>query len=288
MGFYVIDFYTYYQENCIVEAPVGPTIPSKPRPEGLPSLKNNLKDSVDYNGKRNGGQHFDRTGYRNPDGDRELIRIKDPELMFKADNLSDRYSPRFFSWGDSYATFIVKYWGDRAGIVANEPQWEKLKALGVKPGEPVVFDEVVKYVENSLAIKTYYEEKNSGTSVVLTRLRNIGQYSKIIRDIFPSAVELPEKDGEYLDFFNNVLVNRLPHWEAGDKDDDKRVRELHKKLKAIPTSATIVACQEIVDKNAKLLAMLNLGHIEDTLRLNPHDRYAKTYAEISIINALKN
>lgn len=287
MGFYVIDFYTHYQENCLVEAPVGPTIPSKPRPEGIPSLKNNLRPSVDSRGKPNGGFHFDRTGYRNPDGKRELIRIKEPELMFKAHKLSDRFSPKFFKWGDGYANFIVKYWGDRSGIVTNEPQWEKLLSLGVKPGEPIVFNEVLEYVENSPAIKTYYEEKNSGTSVILTHLRQIGHYSKIIRDIFPSVVELPEKDQEYLNFFTNVLVNELPHWEQSDKDDDKKVRALNKKLKAIPTSATIVACQEIVDKNGRLLNLLDLFEIERLLREFPNDRYAKTYAEISIINALK-
>lgn len=287
MGFYVIDFYTYYQENCIVEAPAGPVIPAKPRPEGLPSLKNNYRISKDGYSAAKGHAFFDRTGYRNPNGDRELIRIKEPELMFKAHNLSDRYSPKFFKWGDAYALFIIKYWGDRSGIVANEPQWEKLLSQGVKPGEPVVFNEVLDYVENSAAIKTYYEEKNSGTSHILTQLRTIGQYSKVVSGIFPPVKELPEKDQEYLDFFNNVLVNELPHWEASDKDDDKRVRAIQKKLKAIPTSATIVACQEIVDKNANLLAMLNLHHIEDSLRRNPNDRYAKTYAEISIINALK-
>lgn len=287
MGFYVIDFYTYYQENCIVDVPAGPVVPSKPRPEGLPSLKNNLRPSVDSRGKLTGGTHFDRTGYRNPDGTRELIRIKNPELMFKAYNLSDRYSPKFFKWGDSHASFIVKHWGDRSGIVANKVQWEKLLGLGVKPGEPVILNEVLAYVENSPAIKAYYEEKNSGISPNLTSLRNIGQYSKIIGNIFPPIKLLPEKDEEYLSFFNNVLVEGLPHREAGDKDDDKKVRALSKKLKAIPTSATIVACQEIVDKNERLLKLLDLFEIERLLRDNPNDRYAKTYAEISIINALK-
>ena len=287
MGFYVIDFYTHYQKNCLVDTPVGPTIPAKPRPEGIPSLKNNVRPSTDSRGNPNGGVFFDRTGYRNPNGTHELIRIKEPELMFKAHDLSDRHSPKFFKWGDGYALFIAEYWGDRSGIVANEPQWEKLLSLGVKPGETVVFNEVLEYVENSPAIKKYYEEKNSGTSVTLTYLRQIGEHSKVIRDIFPSVEALPKKDQQYLDFFTNVLVSALSRWEQSDKDDDKRVRTLNMKLKAIPTSTTIVACQEIVDNNAKLLAMLNLRHIEDTLRLNPHDRYAKTYAEISIINALK-
>ena len=287
MGFFVIDFYTYYQENCIVEVPANYVpIPSKPKPEGLPSLKNNIRPSVNSMGKVT-GTFFDKTGYRNPNGDRVLERIKEPELMFKAYKLNDRFNPRFFKWGDAYATFIVKYWGERSGIVANEPQWDKLLALGVKPGEPVVFNEVLDYVENSVAIKAYFEEKNSGISHTLTQLRTIGQYSKIIASLFPPTNPLPDKDQEYLDFFINILVNELSHWEAGDKDDDKRVRALHKKLKEIPTSATIVACQKIVDDNASLLAMLNLHHIEDSLRKNPNDRYAKTYAEIAIINALK-
>ena len=288
MGFYVIDFYTHYQENCLTDLPVGPVIPAKPRPEGIPSLKNNVRPSVNSRGKPDGGMFFDRTGYRNPNGDRELIRIKDPELMFKASNLTDRHNPKFFSWGDAYALFIVKYWGDRSCIAANEPQWEKLLSLGVKPGENVVLNEVIEYVENSPAIKTYFEGKNSGTSITLTALRQIGQYSKIIRDIFPSVVELPEKDQQYLDFFRNVLVNNLPHWEQSDKDDDKKVRALNKKLKEIPTSASIVTCQEIVDKNMRLLSLLHLGEILDTLSNYPNDKYAKTYAEIMIINALKN
>lgn len=288
MGFLVIDFYTYYQENCIVEAPAGPVIPSKPRPEGIPSLKNNLRPTKNGLGKPTGGFYFDKTGYRNPFGDRELIRIKDPELMFKAYNVSDRYDPRFFSWGDAHALFIVKYWGERSGIVANELQWEKLKSQGVKPGEEVVFKEVIDYVENSESIKKYYEEKNSGLSYILTQLRNIGTYSKVIRDIFPVVRELSDKDQEYLDFFNNVLYAKLPNWEAGDKDNDKIVRALAKKLKAIPTSPTIVACQQIVDKNERLLNLLDLNAIERLLIENPNDRYAKTYAEIAIINALKN
>ena len=282
MGFYVIDFYTYYQENCIVEEAVSNPVPSKPRPEGIPSLKNNLRKSSD------GRIIFDRTGYRNPDGTRVLERIKDPELMFKAYDVQNRYSPKFFSFGDDMAKFVIEYFGDRSGVVANDPQWEKLLALGVKPGEPVVRNEVLEYVENSPGIRLHYEEKNSGLSVMLTQLREIGNYSKIIANLFPAAPVLSKKDEDYLDFFKNILVRDLPNWETQDKDEDKKVRALHKKLEAIPTSPKVVACQEMVDKNKDLLSLFDLHKILDLLRKNPNDRYTKTYAEICLINALRN
>lgn len=281
MGFYIIDFYTYYQENCFVE-PESTTIgmvPSKPRPEGIPSLKNNLQ----VTGTR---VIFNRSGYRNPDGDKELIRIKDPELMFKAFDMSNRNYPKFFSFGDDYGKLIIEYWGDRSGIVANELQWEKLLGLGVKPGEPIVINEVLDYVENSTTILAQHKEFNTKTSRSLNYLRNIGKYSQIIANRFPANTYLSKKEEDYLQLFK-YFHSKLPHYEHQDTDVQKRMRLIDKKFRTQSESPQLVASQEIVDKNAILLSLLDLEQMETLLRVNPSDRYLKTYVEITLINALR-
>lgn len=141
----------------------------------------------------------------------EPKRIENPEFVFQPFNLSgSTWAHKFFEFGDTAGTVIIKLYGDKGGICVNSRQIDSYMKKGAKNGYEWLGENILKDIQNSPNILKHISYKlgqwapRDAISKTIQELYEVSLGSERIKNEFAFPDPLTVKEQQLLQIWNEI------------------------------------------------------------------------------------